>query len=372
MIYNIMKTVKFIVRLLLFVILFPHSLNIVAGTVPPLIWDMSDLEKLKLQQNDRSEIIRKADDFCRKEPLTVVSKQKTFAPNLHFYCSVGPYWWPDDFGNYYPKDGIVNPESYLFDSSILSELAERCTYLSKAFFITENNEYYDTFVTQLKSWFVEKETYMMPNFEYAQVIPGKNNNKGRSTGMIDAYYFNTVIESIRLVGYVKKIDRRTLRTVKKWFKSFVEWSETTYGNVMKEGIQNISIAYDVTMTNMLLFSGKNKLAKAYVNSFAERRLFVQIKEDGSQPEELKRTKAFFYSLYNLSHMLDFCYLAIYFDKDFYLKYGERINQAFIYLEQFINKPESFPYQQITSWDDCKRYYNDLYKRCETLKVQMAK
>ena len=367
-----MKEVKIIVLLSSFLFLFFLPLNMLARTVPPLIWDMGELEQLKLRRNDRRDIIRKADEFCIKEPITVINKQKTFAPDLHYYCSIGPYWWPDDSGNYYPKDGVVNPESYLYDNSILSELAECCLYLSKAFFITEEIKYYDVFVSQLKCWFIDRDTYMYPNFEYSQVIPGKNNNMGRSTGMIDAYYFNTVIESIRLVDYVKKIDRRTLRTVKKWFKSFVEWSETTYGNVMKEGIQNISIAYDVTMTNMLLFSGKNKLAKAYVNSFAERRLFVQIKEDGSQPEELKRTKAFFYSLYNLSHILDFCYLAIYFDKDFYLKYGERINQAFIYLEQFINKPESFPYQQITSWDDCKRYYNDLYERCETLKVQMAK
>ena len=116
------------------------------------------------------------------------------------------------------------------------------------------------------------------------------------------------------------------------------------------------MAYDVTLVNLYLFAGKEKRAKEIADNFAVTRINVQIKEDGSQPAELKRTKAFSYSLSNLIHILDFCNLVKYWYPHYYQDNRERIDAAFFFLSQYVKDESMFPYQQITSWKKCKKDY----------------
>lgn len=342
-----------------------------ARDTKPLIWDLNKLEQMRenLTTDEVRVIIGDADRYCMQAPVVITDNKMLFQPNNHYYCSVGQYWWPDSLqnGKYVNKDGEINPESREYDIVRLEDLSKRCSTLSQAFYLTRDTKYYRAFIEQLDAWFLNKETLMLPNFEYAQVVPGYHDNKGRSAGMIDAYYFNSVIEGIRLVNGVKRIDGKTLNAVRRWFRSFADWSEYTHGDVMKTGTQNISLAYDVMVVNMYLFAGKIKKAKKIADDFAARRIYTQIKDDGSQPEELKRTNAMTYSLYNLTHILDFCYLVRYWDKDYYSKYGERIDTAFSYLQKYIDHPDAFPYQQIRQWKSCQNTFNVQNKRREVIK-----
>lgn len=129
----------------------------------------------------------------------------------------------------------------------------------------------------------------------------------------------------------------------------------------------ISLAYDITIANMYLFAGKEKKAKEIVDKFNELRIERQILEDGSQPVELKRTKAFSYSLYNLSHIIDFCFLARYWYPNYYQEHRDRIDKAFSFLEQYVGNKKSFPFQQISDWKECMKDYQDLLGRIEQLR-----
>lgn len=341
----------------------------------PLIWDMELLDELKTDsanQKSRQEILTKAEKYCKLDPVVITTKEKTFAPNTHLYCSVGIYWWPDpkQSGKYIWKDGVVNPESKTYDLDRLKEMANRCQNLSKAFYLSNDERYYNAFLKQLDAWFIDKETYMYPNLEYAQVIPGKNRNRGRDNGMIDAYTFNTVIESIRLVNSVREIDKRIASALQEWFEDLADWAY--YGRAeraLRKADNNIGTAYDVTLINMYLFSGNEKCAKEIANNFAGRRIYVQILEDGRQPAELSRTKAFGYSISNLNRIIDFCYLVRGWDKDYYTKHKERIEKAFDYLQQYTNNNEAFPYKQITSWEECQKRLVNLNIRREKLKTR---
>lgn len=328
----------------------------------PLIWNMNQLELLRSEGEENKaakRILLTADGYCEKQPVAVTDKKKlTFEPDKHYFCCIGPYWWPDSLnsGKYINKDGIVNPESKQYDNVRLNEVVARCKTLSEAFYISGEQKYYDAFVRQLRVWFIYKKTYMYPTFEYAQVVPGQHNNKGRSTGLISAYGMNTLIESIRLVNGVKRIDLRTMKGLQRWFLAFADDSEKRYGKKFHDVNNNISLAFDVTMANMYLFAGKEKRAKEIVDRFAVLRIEKQILEDGSQPVELKRTQAFSYSMFNLTHIVDMCYLARFWYPNYYQEHREKIDSAFIFLEQYVGKPEIFPYQQITDWDNCKKNY----------------
>lgn len=339
----------------------------------PLVWDIESIDAMRrniTEDDEAQKIIQRADNYCNMEPLAVVgNKVLHFAPNEHYFCSMGPYRWPDpdNPGKYIARDGVVNPNRLKYDSQKLTDLVIRCKYLSQAFYLTKSEKYYTAFLNQMQAWFINEDTYMYPNFEYAQVIPGHNDNKGTSTGMIDAYPFNTVIESIRLLDFTKRIDQHTMRELRSWFRDFANWAEDNYGKFMREkGMQNISVAYDVTMINMYLFAGDTKKAKRIADEFADRRIYKQIMEDGSMPGELSRTNAFSYSVYNLTHIIDFCYLVRYWDKQYYSKHGERIDRAFNFLQKYIDEPDSFPYQQISGWKNEKRDLNLQLQRREKL------
>lgn len=356
---------------LIAILFFPNVL--LAKKTKPLIWDLDNLEQMKRELPNSLEakiILGEADMYCTLTPLDVVhDKVLTYPPDTHYYCSMGPYSWPDpdNLGYYVTKDGLTNPDFNSYDSGKLYEVSRRFMKLSQAFFLTDDIKYYNTFLEQVKVWFLNEETLMYPNLEYAQLIPNHNNNKGTSTGMIDGYFFNTIIESVRLLDYSKRIDIAIMKGLQKWFLAFANWAEDRYGDAMKEGNTNINLAYDVTIVNMYIFAGKPNKANVIINNFAERRINTQILEDGRQPEELKRTRAYSYSLYNLTHILDFCFLAKVWDKDYYKKHGGRIEKAFSFLEQYADDPNSFPYKQITSWDDDLGGLKIQQKRLERLK-----
>lgn len=340
----------------------------------PFIWNIDVLEQMKLDLTNNKEaiaIITVADRYCEKTPVVVVDKGEcVFEPNVHYYCSVGQYWWPDtlNIGTYIRRDGISNPESKKYDRVRLTELAKRCEKLSQAFYLTRNRKYFDALMIQLKAWFINKDTYMLPNFEYSQIIPGQNDNKGRGAGIIDAYDFNTVIESIRLVNGVKRINRRTMRGLQAWFLEFAVWTEDgPFCDYIRNKDNNIGLAADVTLVNMYLFAGEEIRAKEIVDSFAERRIYKQITEDGLQPAELERTNAFSYSLSNVTHLIDFCFLVRYWDTAYYLRNHDRIDAAFNFLGQFVEDESSFPYKQIGEWDLSKENYYKQITRLELLK-----
>ena len=78
-------------------------------------------------------------------------------------------------------------------------------------------------VSQLRSWFLDPQTGMLPNFQYGQIHPGSRDNIGSAAGLIEAYPFNDVIEAIRLVNSESAIDRKTMTALKQWFSDFADW-----------------------------------------------------------------------------------------------------------------------------------------------------
>lgn len=332
----------------------------------PLVWDMESLDQMKLNYRTNKEaqkIIRNADRLCEESPVTVTeNKYLSLGPNKHYLSSMGPYRWKDSHnpGKYIIKDGEFNPDWYYYDSGKLNEMVTRCICFSKAYYITRNRKYYNAFINQIHAWFIDKETYMEPNFEYSQAIPNQEVFKSNSTGMIDAYVFIGLTESIYLVNSTKRIDRKTMKAMKSWMSRFAEWSDDHYSAYFAKVDNNISLAFDVTLVGLYLFAGETNKAKAIVDNFNEKRILRQIQADGSQPGELKRTRAFSYSLYNLSHILDLCLLARYWYPNYYQEHRERIDKAYGFIGQYVEDSTNFPYQQITSWEVCKKdYYNQL-------------
>ena len=337
-----------------------------------MIWNVSKLEVIRHgddYETSRERIFKTADKYCELSPVVVTDKTKSVVDDKHFYCQIAGYFWRDSTvsGTYVNKDGYINPESEDYDFSRLKEMVRRCKFLSSAYYLSGKEKYYTAYLKQLRAWFIDKDSYMYPNFSFSGVVPGQNDNKGATRGLAQAYVFIDLMESLRLVNDTKKVDGKTYRAIQEWFRAFIENVDADYGSSIKKVKNNIGSGYDITLVYLYLFVGEKKKAKQLADKFADKWLYKQIKEDGTQPAELRREAAFSYSVYNLTHIIDFCFLYRYWGRDFYHENQERIDSAFSFLEQYARNPSSFPYKQVSGWDDKIRNLNRQMDRRERLR-----
>lgn len=238
--------------------------------------------------------------------VSVTDKDKSISGDKHNYESLSIYWWPDttkaDGLPYIAKDGKWNPEWENYDLPRLTKLVSNLQNSAIVFAQKDDMQAYNDFIRQLKVWFINRKTKMNPNFEYSQFIPGRNNGKGNPPGMIDTRNLVVVLNHINTVNAKKPIDKKVMKKIKKWYADFGNWMETSdYGKTACGYENNQGISYDYTLYNFYKFTGKTQKLQKTIERFYGR-IQQQIKEDGAQPLELKRTKPKFYSQFNLSIM----------------------------------------------------------------------
>jgi hypothetical protein len=347
------------VVLLFVLVLFPlltSSADLQAQSFPA-IYNQGVLNDIKNNPHGYPQLdafLKKADGILAQKPLSVIDKKKTFAPNKHFYCSISRYSWPDPNnpnGPYIIKDGINNPEYADYDGTALETLAERLQYLCVAYYLTGRAAYRRAVSKQLNVWFLDKKTRMKPNFEYAQVQPGYNDNKGQSYGLAELSRFTKIVESLMLFDCAQGLSKKERRKLKAWFSDFQDWllNSRQWHIISKANNNNITSSGYLALVEMSLFTGDTRVASQLAGEYKERVIEKQIEDDGKQPAELKRADGFGYSVGNLEEIIDFCLVMENMGSHFYKENQNKIDAAFGYLYQFVNNHEAFPYQQNASW-----------------------
>ena len=208
---------------------------------------------------------------------------------------------------------------------------------------------------------------MNPNLEYAQMIPGHNNDKGRCYGLIDTYSFIEMLDAVALLEQSKAFTTQDSKQLKKWFSKLTDWMlASPQGKEEAASANNHSVAYDAQIIAFALYTGNKKLAQEIINDFPQKRIFPQIAPDGRQPHELHRTLAFPYSQYNLTHFIDIMLMA----KNLGIKLdditstdGRNFYKAMDFLASYVGKGLSeWPYQQISGWESSiQNFCKDLYR-----------
>lgn len=347
------------------ILFFFYALSINAQ---PMLWNVNNINKTKCDKTLKiyQYIIQRATLYVNAPEIHITNKNRQFVSDPHYYVSLGTYWWPDSNSSdirYVRRDGYINPETKKYDREKLKELAERLKYLSLAFYFESKDEYYEAFERLLRGWFCDNDTYMYPNFEYAQVIPGQNNNRGRAAGLIETRTFNDVLESIRLVELSKPIDWKTISSVKWWFYEFSQWMlNSNIGIEEDKACNNQGIAYDVIMLNIALFTGQMDLFNKITRNFNKRRLIVQIAEDGSMPMELERTNSLSYSVLNLQFIIDFCKLQNSAGNSYYKSNKLIIDKVAQYLWNNAGDNKVWPHKQISDVKlEKRKLRNEFYR-----------
>lgn len=342
------------------------------------VWNPDHLKQVK-QEIDRpfyaeslTHLLRQADAYIDAKPASVMDKDALPASgDKHDYMSQARYFWADpskpDGLPYINRDGESNPEIYKLDRYRLGETADRIKVLSLAYYLTGDEKYAKKAVELIKVWFLDKDTRMNPNLEYAQMVPGHDNGKGRCYGVLDAYSFVEMLDGVRFLEKSPAFTKKDQKALKKWFSVLTNWMITSpQGIEESKQANNHSTAYDAQVMAFALYGGNRQVAEKIAKEVPEKRIFKQIETDGSQPHELSRTLAYGYSQYNLTHLLDIMQMAANAGIDMGESVstdGRSVEKALDFLAAYIgrNAPE-WKYQQISGMESKKQeLLKDLYR-----------
>jgi hypothetical protein len=327
-----------------------------------LLQNEQQLSILKKQYNNGDTAITRevnilladADKALSVGPYSVTLHKTKLAPsgNPHDYISQAPYWWPDpskpDGKPYIRKDGERNPEiRLLHDDSQLNELCKSVKTLSFAYYFTGKEQYAQKAASLMSAWFIDADTKMTPNLNYAQYVPGVND--GRGTGIIESRALANIPDALAMMHDSKSITDNLKTGVRQWFSEYLKWLKTSKnGNDEKAAKNNHGTFYDMQVVDFALFCGDEQIAREAIQNRTIARMDVQFTTDGKQPLELERTKSWGYSNLNLSGWCMLATLANRLDIDLWHteKDGRGIKKCIEWLIPYVLKQKEWTYKQI--------------------------
>ena len=287
-----------------------------------------NLEELRRMKNERlvpAQDLRVLHEFAEgllSEPTLKVTARRLKAPsgNPHDYTSMGPYWWPNpdtpDGLPYIRRDGYTNPDTV--DKNEPVKLFFDVFKMALAAYYFDDDRYAEYAERQLYDWFVNPETHMKPHGKYVQAIPGIC--EGRGVGLIDFNHSYYLFDGVRILEAIGKIDPETVRSIEIWFSDFTDWMLTDEIGLSEANANgNHASWYDSQIICAALFTGRKNLVNFIADSYYKRRLMWQMRDDGGQPEELIRTKALNYSVFNIAAAISIAKIAIRRGDERYLK-----------------------------------------------------
>ena len=292
---------------------------------------------------------RDADKALKTTPGSVMEKSKMPpSGDKHDYLSLAPYSWPDpaksDGLPWINRDGEVNPESRAgTDHDPLEHMCSQVETLALAYRLTKHQPYAEKAATLLKVWFLNPATKMNPNLEYAQGVPGRTT--GRGTGIIDTVSLIRVAETIPFLDNAPELQRG----MQEWFRAYLHWLLTSKNGLDEAKAANNHGSWYLAQTAAYaLFVGDTDRARKSVELGRER-IAKQIEPDGRQPLELKRTKSYSYTLYNLNALVTLAELGRRVDVDLFgyrTADGRSLRVALDYVVPYFSADKKWPDKQI--------------------------
>jgi hypothetical protein len=283
-----------------------------SGSPPTVVLDGARLAhtKQRLAAGDAgltaalAALTRRARGALTAGPWSVMDKPQTPpSGDKHDFLSQSPYAWPNpatpDGLPYVLKDGQHNPEADRIPDA--KDLALAWVYardLALAWFFTGDDRYAARAELFVRTWFLAPATRMNPNLRYAQLRPGSADlNPG---GPIQTTDLGWLLDGVAVLdsgapGWTAA-DGRGMHD---WLGQFLTWLTTSeQGQAARRQPNNQGSWYDTEVAALDVALDQPDLARQVVETAKTTRIAAQIAAGGRQPQELRRTKSWDYSVYN--------------------------------------------------------------------------
>jgi hypothetical protein len=305
---------------------------------------------------ERARVLKAARQYLSERPVTVTaSHSPRSAGGAHDFFSEGDYWWPDPQnpgGPYVQRDGMTNPDNFVEHRRALMRLSVQAPALAAAWRLTGDVRYARHAALHLRAWFLDPATLMNPNLQYAQAIQGRT--KGRGIGIIDTIHLVEVARAVEVLEGSRALTPAELAGVKKWFADYLRWIRTSANGIEeREAKNNHGTCWVMQVAAFAHLVGDNELLDYCRARFRDVLVPTQMAADGSFPQELRRTKPYGYSLFNLEALATVCRILSTQRDDlwkFELADGRGMRKALEYMAPFIRDKKRWPLKPDVMYD----------------------
>jgi hypothetical protein len=263
-------------------------------------------------QIEQARIIRLANEALTLSPPTITDHRATNSfGGPHDYYSQADYYWPNPKTRnglpYVNRDGFSNTNNFQYHREALRDMKDAVAALAAAYALTTNDVYVLKAQELLRVFFLDEQTRMNPNLNYAQAIMGAS--KGSSLGIIDTLHLAELTVAIPFLEESPAFDPSVDAGLKQWFTDYLHWLTTSKNGKkeMKE-LNNHSVAYALQLACFARFVGDQTNFDRIRTRFEQVMLSQQMAADGSFRRELKRTKPYNYSVFQAENVATLCFL----------------------------------------------------------------
>lgn len=254
-------------------------------------------------------------------PYSVMDKIFTpLSGNKHDYMSLARYYWPDPNRKggapYIHKDCEMNPDIFSqdYDYANKNKVVRSCIRLCLAYYLTHEEKYASHAALIVRTWFLNPDSFMHPNLNFAQIIPGVRNHN--HFGIIEGHTFPFLFESLNFLSGSSSWTSHDVVKMEQWAKNYLEWLLLSPNGIKaRHTLNNHASWYDVQVIYFALYTHQKHLAEKFMQESTFQKLDKHFAEDYSQPHEMIRKNNFYYSLFNLQALFNCALLGEHVEKD---------------------------------------------------------
>ena len=302
-----------------------------------------------------------AEKYIKMTPLSVTAKKKLPpSKDPRDYMTLSPYWWPDstktDGLPYIRKDGERNPEVYDYpERENANRFGDTAYCLGVLYYITGKEVYAKACANHLRTWFTDSKLGMNPNMTYAQTVPGMKHMRG--SGFIDARRFCRALGVAKLIEGSKSWTPSDKKKLDDWAAAFCYWMEnSTQGQRESHATNNHGLWYEAIHLMVLAYLDLTDRIREVAEQSILPKMGAQIADDGSLPQELKRTLSLHYSTFALEALMEANQITSQIGVNLWstpASNGKVASQAVDYLYPYYLNPESWKFKQIKPFDQSR-------------------
>jgi hypothetical protein len=310
---------------------------------------------------DRGRILAAADTALRTASFSIAACPAENSPGgQNDFYSNADYWWPNpakpgEFP-YVQRDGQSNPGNFNRHRMAMRDLRDAVAALGAAYKITGDERYARKSAELLRVFLVDRKTRMNPDLKFSQVVPtGPRAGEGRPAGIIDGLHLAEVPMAIMALRKSPAFTPELVAGLKQWFADMSQWMVTS-SNGKKEATSknNHAVAFWLQIACFARLTGDEKLLGECRRQFKDVFVPKQMAADGSFPAELKRTKPYAYSIFQLDNMAALCQVLSTPGDDlwrFDLPDGRGMRQAMSYLYPYLADKAKWPLKpDVQAWE----------------------
>jgi len=220
--------------------------------------------------------------------------------------------------------------------------------LGLAFYFTGREDYAQHAAQLVRTWFVDPATRMNPNLKFGQGIPGRAN--GRAAGIVETRFLPDIIDGVILLQRAPPWSASDAAAFSGWMREYLTWLlDSPLGREEDRRGNNQETWYDLQVTALAIYTGQPQVARTNLEK-AKADIREEFEPDGRQPRELARTRAWDYSVFNLTAFVELADVAKQVAVDLWnyrSRDGRSLRKGIDFLIPFATGQKPFPFQQIT-------------------------